>query len=743
MQKPTRAKSLLCAALAGAFACLCVQATAQTAPARPAAPPVKKDEPPEAAAAPSVTVTAERPTNRIDRQVYEVASDINATNGSAADALANVPSVAVDPDGTVTLRGSTNVQILIDGKPSAMLQGDSRGATLNAMPSEDIESVEVINNPGAQFGNEGGGAPIINLVMRRSRKAGGFGSVSANAGVEGRYNSAASGSYNSGRFGVQGSANIRRDGRNQEGDTQRVRIHPVTGDVSRSSQDAVSEGLNNSAGFNSSLTYNLGDKDTLAANLAYTSRSDDANANDRYIAFGSDDIVDSDYQRRSVRSGSNDSYTWGGRYEHKGRISGELMRLDLRTSSSSNRNEVAYANMYAIRPAGRLDSRSRQDNANDSRIVDLTGDYERPMEGGFLKLGFKTATNDSDIDTRYTDFDPLTQGPIPNANRSNRFALKETNLALYGSYQMRLNEEWGVLAGLRGEYTDVEVSQFTSNIEAGNHYLHFMPSLFVTYKQSEKSTIRFSYSQRIRRPNANELNPFVVYRDEFQVSSGNPDLKPVHTDSFEAGYESRIWQLDANLRAFFRRERDLISERKVFISDTVLLTTRDNDGSSQAGGLEFSLNGKLLPGLTLNTSGNAAYTRRDADQVLAGQNARRSALSLGGRMNLRYQLTQADQLQVNLNAQGKTLTFQGYREPSATMNVSYRRAITPALNFVMNVTDIFDTNKNETVTDTPLIQDRSFRKADGRVMYIGLSYRIGTGASGPAPGPNRRGPGRS
>jgi len=740
MKMPTHAQSLLAIAVAGA--CLCAPAAAQTAVA-----PVKKEEkpaaPPEAASAPSVTVTAERPTNRIDRQVYEVASDINATNGSAAEALANVPSVAVDPDGTVTLRGSTNVQILIDGKPSAMLQGDSRGATLNAMPSEDIESVEVINNPGAQFGNEGGGAPIINLVMRRSRKAGGFGSVSANAGVDGRYNSAASGSYNTGRFGIQGSANVRRDGRNQSGDTRRMRIHPVTGEVTRSSQDAVSEGLNNSSGFNTSLTYNLGEKDTLAASIAYTSRGDDARAEDRYIVFGSDDIVDSDYQRRSVRSGTNDSHTWGGRYEHKGSISGELMRLDLRTSATSSRNGVAYANMYTIRPAGRLDSRSRQDNAGDIRIVDLTGDYERPMEGGFLKLGFKTATNDNEIDTRYTDFDPLSQAAIPNANRSNRFALKETNLALYGSYQMRLNEEWGVLAGLRGEYTDVAVSQFTSNIEAGNHYFNAMPSLFLTWKQSDKSTIRFSYAQRIRRPNAGELNPFVVYRDEFQVSSGNPNLKPVHTDSYEVGYESRIWNLDANLRAFFRRESDLISERKVFISDTVLLTTRDNDGSSQASGLEFSLNGRLLPGLTLNTSGNVAYTERAAVNASAGQDPRRSALSLGGRMNLRYQVSAADQLQMNISAQGKTLSFQGYREPSATMNLSYRRTVTPALNFVVNVTDIFDTNKNETVIDTPLIQDRSFRKADGRVLYIGLSYRIGTGAAGPGPGANRRGPGRS
>jgi hypothetical protein len=127
--------------------------------------PVKKEEvkaapppPPEAGIDATVTVTANRPTNRIDRQSYDVKNDVSSTNASAADALGNVPSVAVDPDGTVTLRGSTNVQILIDGKPSAMLQGDNRGPTLNALPAEDVESVEVINNPGAQFGTEGGGA---------------------------------------------------------------------------------------------------------------------------------------------------------------------------------------------------------------------------------------------------------------------------------------------------------------------------------------------------------------------------------------------------------------------------------------------------------------------------------------------------------------------------------------------------------------------------------------------------------
>jgi hypothetical protein len=211
-------------------------ATAQVSSAQPLAPavtitgktPPPKEKPkpaqPEPVEITSVTVAAERPTGRIDRQVYDVKSDISTSNGTAADALNSVPSVAVDPDGSITLRGSSNVQILIDGKPSAMLQGDNRGATLNALSAEDIDSIEVINNPGAQFGNEGGGGPILNLVMRRNRKPGGFASVNGNAGTAGRYNSSVSGSYNEGYWGFQGSAHVRHDGRNAHGDSVRDRI---------------------------------------------------------------------------------------------------------------------------------------------------------------------------------------------------------------------------------------------------------------------------------------------------------------------------------------------------------------------------------------------------------------------------------------------------------------------------------------------------------------------------------------
>ena len=745
------ARSVLSGAILGALAGMVNPALAQTT-ASPVVitkpPPVKKEDKPAPAPPPvveagvdaTVTVTAERPTNRIDRQVYDVKNDVSSTNSSAADALNNVPSVAVDPDGTVTLRGSTKVQVYIDGKPSAMMQGDNRGATLNALPAEDIESVEVINNPGAQFGNEGGGGPILNLVMRRNRKPGGFGALTANGGTAGRYNSAVSGSYNTGRFGMQGGVNVRHDGRDSTADIDRVRVDPVTGIASRSAQDGISTGLRDSAGFNSAMNYNIGDKDTIGANLAYSRLSNDGQSTNRYVDFGQDAIADSDYVRATRSSGQSNSYTWGARYDHKGEISGEVAKFDLRVSSATNDSGSAFANAYAIRPPGALDNLSRQQNLTTTKVVDFTGDYELPVNQAMVKAGYKVAEHKNSFDTRYTNIDMAILAETPNTLRSNRFELDETTVALYASYQFRLNENWSMLGGLRTEFTKMDFSQLNGAPDASNRYVNYIPSLFATYRVSDNTNIRLSYAHRIRRPGAGDLNPFVVYRDEFNVSSGNPNLKPTNSDSLELGYETRVGGLDTNLRGYYRKDTGLISERKMFISDTVILTTKDNAGSNQSGGLEFTLSGKVLPSLSINTSGNLGYTEQRIFSALDTDEAKRHAVSLSGRVRLNYHLSDEDQVQVSVNAQGKTLNGQGYRQPNATANFSIRHALTPALNLVLNVTDVFDANKIETITDTDLLKETSIRRSAGRIVYLGLSYRFG-GAAGAGQGPRgRRGP---
>jgi outer membrane receptor protein involved in Fe transport len=705
----------------------------------PAVPPAPAPAPaPGQQATPSVTVTGSRPSNQIDRQSYDVRADAASTNDSAADALNKIPSVNVDPDGTLSLRGQTNVQVLVDGKPSAMLQGDSRAATLSAMPADDIEAIEVINNPGAQFGNEAGGGPILNLVMRRNKRPGGFGSVLANEGVAGRRNAAVSGSYNSGYFGLQGSAYGRRDGRNMHGDAERERLDPATNAFMRSSQLSSSSGLTGAAGVNGAASYNLGSKDTVTANLAYAHNDNNSLAQDRYISYGFDESTTSDYLRTTRRSGATDKSSWGARYDHKGEQAGQLFKLDLRVSRADVASTNNFDNAYTLRAPSLRDSRARQDNSNSNRIADLTGDLEQPTDTGLIKAGFKAATNKSNVDTVYTNIDPVTLDESPNVFRSNRFAYDEDVAALYGSYQMRLGERWSALGGLRGEYTHIELAQITNQIDVRNHYFNAIPSAFLSYKLSELTTVRFSYAHRIRRPNAGELNPFVVYRDEFNVSSGNPTLKPTGTDSFELGYETRFGKLDTNLRGYYRKDSDLISERKIFLSDTVLLTTRDNSGSNHAGGLEFTVSGKLLNNLTLNASGNLAYNELVVTNVLTNTQTRRSAESLSGQARLNWSVTDLDSVQLAVRGHGRQLTGQGYREPDWTTNLTLRRQLTPALSAVININDIFNTSKISTITDNDILHEASVRRFDGRLFYVGLAYRFG-GVTG---NQERRGPGQ-
>jgi len=724
-------------ALAQAIAAPTKPAATKPAPATPAKPEIKAEtkpaSPPEVEA-PTVTVSAERPSNRIDRQVYDVKSDVSSTNGSAADALNNVPSVNVDPDGTVSLRGSTKVQILIDGKPSAMLQGDNRAATLAAMPGNDIESVEVINNPGAQFGNEAGGGPIINLVMRRTRQPGGFGVINANGGSAGRYNTALSGSYHEGVWGIQGGVNFRHDGRNSVGDAVRDRIDGM-GTATHNTQTSSAKGLNNSSGLNAALTYNLGAKDTLGANFSYTARNNDQQSEDHYLTYNKDNALFSDYVRTTQRKGDGTSYSWGARFDHKGDISGENLKLDFRVSSSENASVSNYANVYAVKPELMSDRYNLQDNKSNVKLIDFTGDYERPHDNGLVKLGYKIADNKSEFDTGYFDINPVSNARTVNTTRTNRYSLDEGNLALYGSYQLRLNEQWGVLAGFRTEYTHIDVRQLSANIAATNHYLSYIPSFFASYKLSDDTTLRFSYAHRIRRAGANELNPFVSYRDELNASSGNPGLKPTQTDSFELAYETRVDKLDVNLRAYYRKESDAVIYRRTFLKDGVLLTTPDNGGGSHTRGLEFTVSGKLTPKFSINTSGNLLLGEQTYINT-AGQEVHRPSTSLSVRGRINYQITDDDHLQLSLNTQGRTVSGEGYRQPNSTANFSYRHNITKSLNLVVNVTDIFNSNKTETQVDTDILKESSIRRYDGRLIYVGFSYRFG----GVTPGGNSRPP---
>lgn len=708
------------------------------APATPVAPAQEAAVQPGVA---TVSVTGARSSNRIDRQVYDVKTDAASSNDSVGDALNKVPSVAVDADGTVTLRGRSNVQILIDGKPSAMMQGENRAAAINALPAGDLESVEVLNNPGAQFGNEGGGGPIINLVMRRERRPGGFAAVNANVGTEGRFNANSFGSYTTGRMSVQGGVFLRRDKRDSEREVTRERID-AAGGVAPSTQRSTGENENETAGLNGMFSYNIGAKDVLAITTMLSGTSSGGETVERYRGANAAGVVNNEYLRLTDRDGRNRNASLGARFDHKGTLPGENLKLDLRVSGSRSESDLRDARNYAVRPVNASSDLSRQHNDNETRVVDFTGDYDRPGENGILRVGYKVARNSNVFDNAFINIANGTLLETINTGRTNRFEIDETTVALYGTYQLRLSGKWGVQGGLRGEYTDVDLNQVTTSIRAGNHYFDAIPSAFLSYDWSDDTALRLSYARRIRRPGAGDLNPFVVYRDEFNVSSGNPNLRPTNSDSLELGVETKLGKVDTNVRLYARRDSDLISERRFFIGDNVLLTTRDNEGSSRSGGLEFTFSGRATEKLTLNASGNLGYT----EQTVLGiaNDDKRSATSLSGRARISYQMDPNNQFQLSLNAQGKVLFGEGYREPVRTADFTYRRNLTPALSLVLNVNDVFDSQKTESITETERLREYSVQRFNGRMVSVGLSYRFGTLAGGGRGGPGmmmRGGPG--
>lgn len=714
-------------------------ASAQQAPAvqeqakQEAAKPAPVQAPPaQATAAPpaqtpvesTVTVSATRTQNRIDRQSYDVKADPATSNDTVADTLNKVPSVAVDADGNVTLRGRSNVQILVDGKPSAMMQGGNAAAVINALPASDLDSVEVINNPGAQFGNEGGGGPIINLVMRRERSPGGWASVNGNVGTEGRYNTSVNGGWTQGRYSLQGglSRNVQKNESSSE--NRRERIDPVTGAIAPTLRSSTSENRSENTTANARLTYNLGDKDVIGVAANYTQNMRDSDSNNRYRSANAAGVVDSEYLRISTSDGKNRSYGLSASLDHKGEAPGEKFQMDLRISGSDNDSGSAGRYDYTVRPRGAGALADRQYNDTETRIVDFTGDYELPGERGVMKIGYKVARNSSAFDNAFFDIDPLTGTERPSTTRTNLFELTDMTYALYGTYQWRVNEKWGVLGGLRAEYADLDMNQVTTGQRASNHYFDAIPSAFVTYGLSDDTTLRLSYAHRIRRPGAGDLNPFVIYRDEQNISSGNPNLQPTNSDSLELGVETKLGKVDTTVRLYARRDSDLISERRFLQANDVLLTTRENAGSSRSGGLEFTFSGRATQQLTLNLSGNVGYS----EQTVLGSvlDDKRSATSIGGRAFVNYQMDATNSFRLFLIGQGKTLFGEGYREPSYWANLNYSRRLTPALTLSVNINDLFDSQKTESFTETDRFREYSIRRNNGRMATIGLNYRFGS-----------------
>ena len=671
----------------------------------------------------SIVVTAQKlPVETlIDRKVYTVTSDVQSTFGALSDILNVIPSVDVDPDGVVSLRGDSNVLVLIDGKPSTLFSGPSAGDNLQSIPAKDIERVEILTTPPAEFKAEGA-AGVINIIMRKRRADGPSGSVQGSLGNGGRYVVGAEGSYSSEQLTASASAGYRQDYR------QRLTSSDVTAQDSATalpltSQSSLSEKIHRevpTAGL--SADYALSDRQSISGSFHWGERGGlrtYTQLNDSSTASGD---LTSASQRLSTGHDPETDYDERLGLTDKLARAGETLDFSLHRSTSQQREHYDYTNDSFVPPSPT--TYSNLTFHEDRAISEVDADYALPLsKTRTLKIGYAFEKDDYQLANAGAEVDPVTGEQLIDPNLTNDFKFQQQINAAYASYQVTRGA-WTWLGGLRAELTGTEAQQLTNQISTTGSYFELYPSLHVDYSVSDKSTLSFGASRRVTRPDPENLNPYVDYEYAPNLRAGNPNLKPQYTQSYEFGYAFEGADKSYGATGYYRRNRDSVTDLTEYLGDGVSLTTKVNLPRNDSAGLEFTSTGHIVPRLGYSVSGDLFHSQIDATAL--GASGLQSTTGLNAKLKLDYRPTAADSAQISATRTDKRLTPQGFVSAIDIVNLGYKHQFKPNLSAIVTVSDVFNGQRFERFATTPTFTETYRRTVQGRVFYIGFVCTFGT-----------------
>ena len=578
-----------------------------------------------------VTVTGQRAIMKleVDRKSFDVTQDIANAGGSASDVLENIPSVEVDNDGNVSLRGNTSVEVWINGKASG-LTADNRAEILQQLPAESIERIEVIDNPSAKYSAEGS-AGIINIVLKKDRKAGYYGSVQAGVNTRGGANTSVNFNYNSPLFDAYANVGFRH--RRNEGGSESRTNYLTTNTYQNAFGE--SEGQGNNLFVRAGVTL-------------HASKNDDITLAGMFMKGGNKNWNTTPYHN-GVIGAPNDSYMMMRRSFSHGDMNMRNVEFNYRHLFGSDRHFldliVEYGhwggdndNIYQdstvyydpIKPSV-YDYLSRPLNMRN-RNWEIRLDYENPitenlkLEAGYnARLSHENTPQESYADSTTWDGRFL----VEDKAYFNRFIYDNDIHALYATLNWKLGR-LGIMAGLRGEYWKVNTESYTwdqehdpSKREAPfkKDYFQLFPSVFLSYQITDNDQLQLNYTRRLRRPWGGQLNSFRNTSDASMISFGNPLLTPEYSNLFSLNY-LRTWTAHSLLVSAYYRPTSDVMQRIVWQNraDGRMYSTLENVASSKSSGLEITAKNKLFKILDLSTTANFYYYKLDGfTYVIDGQ----------------------------------------------------------------------------------------------------------------------------
>lgn len=685
-----------------------------------------------------VEIVAKRPQMRfeLDRKVFDATQDIASEGGSASDLLSNIPSVEVDNEGSVSLRGNSSVTIWINGKASG-LTADNQADILEMVPAEDIKQVEVITNPSAKYSPEGT-AGIINIVLKDDRKPGYYGSVKAGADTDGGYQASGNINYSSSKVDAYANLNYRNREMKGGGITSREN----TTDNSFLDQASQSDRQHNNWFGRFGATWHITKSDDLAFNMTGMSGGGDNDQTIRYLSI--DGQKNPVYTSDRTTNGNSDMkmYNLEVNYLHK---FSENSNIDLTVSNNLWKNEGM--NIYRQTTeytdpaqAGTPIYQTQKNNIKD-KTWEVQADYTNKISGiARIEAGYKGVfqRNASPVDT----YSGTTAGDImQDQTLYNRFLYNQDVHALYMTYGGKW-ENLSYQAGLRGEYWRVDTRSLDFDQEFNGKpsetfekdYFKLFPSAFISYALPKNNEIQVNYTRRLRRPWGGQLNSFRNISDASNISFGNPELTPEYSHAFEVNY-IKTWESGhtLSLSGYYRSTDDVIQRiRFLNTEENVMYTTSENVAKSQASGLEIVGKDKLFKILDLTTTVNLYYSQLDgfsylpAGAVTPVTGDTEKSFAWNVRMIANLSLPWGVSLQGTGNYNSKQLMAQGHREPNYSVDLGLRKSfLNDKLTLSINARDLLDSRKFRTVTSGDGFWQDSENWRGGRRVGFTLTYSFG------------------
>ena len=677
-----------------------------------------------------VTITAPKTTMQlgIDKKVFSVDQSLVSEGGSASDLLQNVPSVQTDIEGNVSLRGSTGVRVLIDGKPS-LIAGGNVAQILQSIPASSIESVELITNPSAKYDAEGQSG-IINIVLKRNKKLGFNGSLALTAGNRANYNANTSLSFQNKKINLYGNYSYRYGNRIGGGYNNIAYLNSTA--LAFANQNSDSKDLNKGHNLKAGIDYYLAEKSIISFSSGLNIRSENENEflNIDQLSANLNPLELSN--RRNLETGDGNSYDLNLDFSQKFKNPKEEFTVNLGFSEGNNDSYQVYnTNIYNTngKPANNLEVQ-RTDRFSFNRNFNIQLDYTKPLgDLGKIEAGYRSQFRISESST-YAD--ELNYAGLYNFNYSlsNNFNNKDQVHAAYINYQNQI-KNFGYQVGLRAEDAKLDtrlgaydINSNLSNIPGQVAYRRIYPSIFVTQKFSGDQQLQLSYSRRVNRPRGWDTNPFLDVSNPLNYRQGNVNLKPEDVHAFELSHSKFFKKISLISTAYLRQTNDVIQRiRTEPDANGITITTPQNLTRNISSGLE--LIGKFDVLKSWNFTANVNLYQSKIVGVPAFGIVENSGFSYNANLTNNFILPYRITLQIKADYRAKEIMAQGIRNAMYGLDAGAKYDLNKKASLSLNIRDVFSSRKWQmTTTGTTAVVDFS-RYMQGTMANLTFSYRFG------------------